>query len=159
MTTCRPVCQEVAAHLVRGYGVASGEGRDPRYPRGTLALQLPHFEARGLSLARYRRGTLNLCIAPYVPVWSTPLATLRGVAWSPHVPPEDFSFYACGVRRPGRAAHDALVYRPHPETKPEHEQPADVLEVLAPDLGELEAAALLYLRSDPASLRFRRTLG
>lgn len=150
---------EVPARLVRGHGVASGQGGDPRYPDGTLALQAPLLRARGVALADLRLATLNLCVAPRVPEWGEPRWTVRQLYWSPYVPPEDFSFYPCRVRRPGAPAAEALVYRPHPETKPEHEQPVDVIEVLAPDLGSLAEGALVHLAADPATLRFRRRIG
>lgn len=141
----------VPAVVVRGHGVASGQGRDPRYPEGTLALQIPLFRERGLDLSPYFPGTLNVSIAPYRYEVRQPKHTFRQVRWSEHAPPEDFSFFDCRIHR-GSITVDGLVYYPHPETKPEHEQPPDVLELLAPRLGGLEAGARLRLALDPEQL-------
>ena len=52
--------------------------------------------------------------------------------WHPVEPPEDFSF--CDVRVVLDRAEpvDGYIYYPHPETKPEHFQAPDVLELLLP---------------------------
>lgn len=141
------------ARLLRGRGVASGRGGDPRYPDGTLALQAPLFARLGVDLQRFRRGTLNLSVAPFHVRVATPDVTLRQIAWSPHVPPEDFSFVRCRVGRPGAGEHEALVYWPHPDTTPEHHQPPTVVEVLAPDLGDVAAGEAVALTYDPQKLR------
>jgi len=46
-----------------------------------------------------------------------------------HAPPEDFSFKRCRLN-----GVDALIYYPHPDTKPDHHQSPDVVEVLAPKM-------------------------
>ncbi len=43
----------IEAKVISGYGVASGKGNDPRYPEGTLLLQMPFFKERGLNLEQY----------------------------------------------------------------------------------------------------------
>lgn len=147
--------QHVPARVVQGHRVASGQGRDPRYPEGTLALQIPLFRQRGLDLSPYFPGTINASIAPYRYEVRRPRYTFRQVAWSEHVPPEDFSFFDCRIHH-GSTTVDGLVYYPHPETKPEHEQPPDVLELLAPRLDGLGPGAPLTLALDPEQLRIWR---
>ena len=51
--------------------------------------------------------------------------------WTDVHPPETFSFVECVLTHGGRDV-DALIYHPHPETKPMHHQPGTVVEVLAP---------------------------
>ena len=40
--------------LVGGHRVASGPNQDPRFPGGTLAMQLPHFLRHGVDLGAFR---------------------------------------------------------------------------------------------------------
>lgn len=119
------------ARVLPGYGVASGRSGDPRFPGGTLAMQLGPFLERGLDLSRYHLGTLNLSLAPRRYRVLRPRLTLRAVSWHPTEPAEDFSFFDCRIVTDDARVHEGLVYRPHPDTKPDHVQPADVLEVLA----------------------------
>ncbi len=140
--------------VVRGHGVASGQAGDVRYPEGTLALQIPHFLERGLDLRPFYRGTLNVSIAPLRYTIVRPKYTFRGVAWSPHIPPEDFSFFDCRVRLPGESGppHEGLIYYPHPETKPEHFQDPYVLEIMTSFLDEMTDGDVLLLEMDDAQL-------
>jgi hypothetical protein len=122
----------VRATVLPGYGVASGRSGDPRFPGGTLAMQTPYFRERGLDLAPYHSGTLNLSIAPSRYRVLRPRLTLRDVRWHPTEPAEDFSFFDCRLTTDAGATAAGLIYYPHPETKPDHVQPDDVLEVLSP---------------------------
>ena len=54
--------------VVRGHGVASGCAGDPRFPAGTLGLQLPIFASLGLQLDGFYHGTINVSLAPLVPM-------------------------------------------------------------------------------------------
>lgn len=112
------------ATIVRGHRVASGGKEDPRFPGGTLAMQIPHFQKAGLDLSDWHRATLNVSISPLRYEIVRPRVTFRSLRWHPTEPAEDFSFFDCTLN--GR---EALIYYPHPETKPEHEQPDDVLEL------------------------------
>ena len=122
--------KRVEGVVTEGHGVASGRSGDPRFPGGTIALQTPFFRERGLDLSAYYPGTLNVAIAPYRYVIRKARYTFRGVKWIAHVPAEDFSFFDCRVRAENGDEREGLIYYPHPETKPEHFQPPDVLEVL-----------------------------
>ena len=110
-----------------------------------MRMQLPHFRALGLDLEPYFLGTLNVSIAPlrYRVVKSR--YTFRQLKWHPTEPAEDFSFFDLKLLRPGAAPVEGFVYYPHPETKPEHFQPPDVLEVLLPFVEGLEYDATVTL--------------
>lgn len=121
--------QRVMGVVVRGYGVASGQGEGSPYPAGSIALQAPFFRERGLDLGGYFLGTVNVDVGPYEFVMQQPVYCFRQVGWWGEIPPEDFSFQVCrlGV---GEVLYKGLVYYPHPETKPAHEQRPSVVEVL-----------------------------
>ena len=55
----------ITGKVISGYGVASGKGKDNRYPEGTLKLQIPFFKERGLDLSAFFIGTINIDISPY----------------------------------------------------------------------------------------------
>lgn len=139
---------EVSGTIIPGHGVASGRSGDVRFPGGTIAMQRPLFAARGLDLSGFHDGTLNVSIAPAA--WSVvrPDHTFREIDWHPTEPPEDFSFVAVDLVVDGHA-HQALVYLPHPDTKPDHVQPDDVVEVLAPFVPDLAVGDRVVLRFDP----------
>ena len=94
-------------------------------------MQLPHFEAAGLNLSGIHTGTVNVDLAPVVFEPVTPALTVVGVRWTDAIPPETFSFFRCKLTTRSDA-HLGWIYRPHPETKVEHEQPPSVVEILAP---------------------------
>lgn len=123
--------QTIRATVTAGHGVASGKADDPRYPKGTLGQQWPLFEAAGIPLDGLFPGTLNLSVAPQTFQLIKPRYTLSGVSWSDHHPPEDFFFSPCRIIFED-IPYSALLYIPSPETKAEHFQTPDVLEVLAP---------------------------
>lgn len=140
-----------SARIVRGHRVASGLNGDPRFPGGTVAMQMPHLARLGLDLSQYHPGTLNVSIAPrqyrVVRSWRT----FERLQWHPVEPAETFSFFEARLRHDGQS-HDVLIYLPHPETKPEHFQAADVLEVLAPWIDGLGYDLPVELEIDPAQM-------
>ncbi|ARA94665.1 hypothetical protein AWN76_016895 [Rhodothermaceae bacterium RA] len=144
--------RRVPGLVVRGHGVASGRKNDPRFPGGTLRMQLPHFRARGLDLSAYYRGTINVCIAPHRYVVRRPRCTFRHVRWHPTEPAEDFSFFDTRLETADGRRYPGLIYYPHPETKPEHVQPPDVLEVLTVFIPGLRYGDPVHLETDPAQL-------
>jgi hypothetical protein len=145
----------VEGTVVEGHGVASGRGGDARFPEGTIALQKPHFRERGLDLSGFYDGTINVSVAPLRPVFEQPKRTVRGVKWHDAVPPEDFSFFDCRLTHAG-TEHAGLIYRPHPDTKPEHEQPVGVLEVLAPHVEGVSPGDRVRLWMPRGQVRVRR---
>jgi hypothetical protein len=104
--------------LVRGvltedYRVAS---TFRRYPYGALDRQRPIFKERGLDLAGYFNGTLNIDIHPHSFMMMKPQYTFQHVEWTDLHPPEHFSFSRCQVIYKDHE-YDGWVYYPHPETK------------------------------------------
>jgi hypothetical protein len=140
--------------VVRGHGVASGSSGDPRFPDGTLRLQFPIFASLGLDLDGIFPGTINLDIAPARYEIVSPRLTLTNIHWHPDCPAETFSFFDCEIAAPGDDPRTpALIYLPHPETKPEHFQAPSVLEILAPKRPALHYGQALELSPDPEQLR------
>ena len=120
------------ARVVQGHRVASGQNGNPRFPGGTLRMQIPCFLALGLDLRGLFIGTLNVSMAPLRYRVVKAKHTFRKVKWHPTEPAEDFSFFDVRVWRPDAPAVNGYIYFPHPETKPEHFQKPDVLELLLP---------------------------
>lgn len=141
--------------LVRGYGVASGQAIDSPYPAGSISLQTPLLAAAGIDLSPYYPGTLNLAFSDTRWQLSDPDAHIEQLLWSDRHPPETFSFWRVGLRWQGcTQVISGLIYWPHPETKRQHHQRPDRLEVLAPWLEGVAHHADLELGVDP--LRCRR---
>lgn len=134
--------------VVAGHGVASGRARDTPFAGGTIALQAPHFAARGLDLSPFVPATINLDIAPRRLVPTAPRWTFVDVEWTDVHGPETFSFVECTAVWRGEA-QAGLVYLPHPETKPMHHQPTTVIELLLPHLDGLAAGDALDVRLAP----------
>ena len=124
--------QIIPARLVEGYRVASGQNNNPRFPGGTLRMQTPHFQALGFDISHFYPGTLNVSIAPYQYQVVKAKRTFHKVKWHPVEPAEDFSFFDVRAIFPDRSPIAGLIYFPHPDTKPEHFQQPDILELLLP---------------------------
>jgi hypothetical protein len=147
---------EIPGVVVRGHGVASGQGSGP-YPQGTIAMQAPFFRARGLDLAPFWPGTINVSIAPATFRITRPVHLLRQVAWTELHRPEDFSFVRCRLTT-GAAVYAGLVYYPHPATKERHLQDAAVLELLMPPIAGLAYGAAVTLALPVAEIEIERPL-
>jgi len=117
---------------MQGHRVASGLNGNPRFPGGTLLMQQPHFLVLGLDIGVFHRGTLNVSIAPLSYRVVKPRLTFRDVKWHLIEPKEDFSFFDFRLAKPVHEPVAGLIYYPHPDTKPEHFQAPDVLELLLP---------------------------
>lgn len=154
-----PPVTRVTGVVVTGHGVASGAKGDPRFPGGTLAMQIPHLMMRGVDLSRFHRGTLNVDVSPWRIVLDSPSMTVHDLRWHPTEPAEDFSFLDCMVEPLGRVAAArvaALIYWPHPETKPEHAQPPTVVEIMAPHIAGAGTGVRLSLEVLPGQGHFVR---
>jgi hypothetical protein len=125
-----PTKQWWPGRLVHGHGVASGRAPDSPYPAGTIALQLPFFQAAGVDLTVYHPGTLNVDLAPHVPV-PGPGAVFDGrLRWYGELE-ERFILTPVALRFAGQV-HRGIWYYPHPATKPAHFQRPTVVELLLP---------------------------
>ncbi len=138
------VWQVVAGTIQRGHQVASGLAPDSPYPGGTIALQMPHFAARGLDLSACYPATINVSIAPLRFAIEQPAYRFRQIAWTDRHPPEDFSFADCQLHMAG-ISYAGLIYYPHPETKAQHFQNPSILEVLAPPIAGLRYGMAIAL--------------
>ncbi len=121
--------------VTAGHGVASGIGRDRRYPAGTICLQQPLFLERGIDLSPFFSGTLNVDLAPWKPVPDNPVFD-DTIQWFDAIE-ERFLLSPAEVEVEGEAGGEGrryagLWYYPHPATKPAHSQPNTVVELLLP---------------------------
>jgi hypothetical protein len=76
------------------------------------------------------------------------------VKWHPTEPAEDFSFFDVVVHRADVPAVAGLIYFPHPATKPEHFQQADVLELLLPWTAGLAYGVEIQLEAGAGQMIF-----
>ncbi len=143
----------ISATIVQGHRVASGLNGNPRFPGGTLRMQLPFFRELGLDLSGYHLGTLNVSIAPMSFRVIKPKWTFRDLKWHPTEPAEDFSFFDVIVHREDGSSISGLIYFPHPETKPEHFQKPEVLELLLPWMEGLTYGQKIWLEVPVEQMR------
>lgn len=115
--------------VVKGYGVASGQGPDNPYPDGAIRLQAPYFAARGIDLSPYFLGTLNVDLSPAAPDAGGKVFDGR-LRWLPDQE-ERFLLDEVTLHYRGIAYH-GLRYFPHPATKPRHFHRSSVIELLLP---------------------------
>jgi len=120
--------------LAQGYRVASGPSAD--YPYGALDRQRPIFKERGLDLADYFNGTLNVNIEPRIFAMVNPEFTFKSVEWTDLHPSEHFSFSRCKVAYKDNE-YKGFVYYPHPETKKRNFQNPSLLEVIAMPIADI----------------------
>ena len=149
VASAAPSVQTVPGVVVKGHGVASGRAGDPRFPGGTVAMQLPYFKTLGLDLSAYHPGTMNVDCAPLSFRPGPEALLFERVKWHPEMPAETFSF-ARAVLVHGGARYPAYVYWPHPETKAEHFQPGGVAEIIAPKVPGLAYGDRVTLETEPS---------
>lgn len=147
----------IPATIVQGHRVASGLNGNPKFPGGTLRMQLPFFAALGLDLSAFYPGTLNVSIAPLNYRVGKPSHTFRQLKWHPEDPAEDFSFFDVVVHRENGPPVRGWIYFPHPDTKPTHFQKPDVLELLLPWTEGLDYGTKLRLDVPAEQMAFTLT--
>jgi len=143
--------QVVFGVVQQGHQIASGWANDSPYPKGSIAMQMPYFQALGLDLSNLFQGTLNVSIHPATFVMQQPTYTFRQVHWTADHPPETFSFSFCQVRFQA-LQYPSFVYYPHPETKQRHFQNADILEILAPPIAGIGYGDRVELTLNPIEI-------
>jgi hypothetical protein len=139
---------QVKGFVKEGYGVASGRSGNPRFPQGTVEMQKAFFRERGLDLDEYYPGTINLSISPLIYEVKHAKYIFKNVRWSQNDPAEDFSFFDCRILTNSNGVLSGLIYYPHPETKPEHFQSSDVLEIITSFIGDLRYGDELTIEID-----------
>lgn len=127
----------VRGEIKSGHGVASGKGKDERYPEGTLKQQFKHFLERGLDLSDYFMGTINLDISPSSYKIKEPKYFFENIDWSDHIPPENFYFFDVTLYYNDKT-YEGLVYMPDSETKEDHLQIPNMFELILPKIEGLE---------------------
>lgn len=141
--------------IVQGHQVASGQNPKSPYPKGSIEMQLPIFKSLGLDLTTCHPATLNVSLAIDGFSIVQPDFHFVGVNWTPIIPPETFSFVACKIYI-DQARYDGWLYYPNVDTKPDHLQPNNVMEVISnfiPDIHydkavkiEVDGAKVLILK-------------
>ena len=149
----------------RGFQFASGDavGRSfnpSPYSDSVLKLQIPYFLEAGIDLNKimpnFRLGTINVELGKKVILNSSDYCAPL-VGWTKDEPgppsdfaPETFSFVHCCFVFEGKY-HPALIYYPHPETKPSvNRHHFDILEVLTYNIPGIQPGlrADIVCRSD-----------
>lgn len=131
-----------------GHQVASGRCLDPRFPEGTIQMQKPHFKKLGCNLDACYPGTINLNISPFQFRVIRARFQFRNLRWSSDTPPEDFSLADCRILTEDHRRVDGLLYYPHPETKPDHFQAPEVMEIITRHIDGIRYGLELLLEID-----------
>ncbi len=133
------------ATVIPGFGVASGNNPQSPYPQGSIAMQTPFFKELGVDVSTYYQGTLNLdCKVASLQLRKADYC-FEKLKWNSTTPPETFSFVRCALLS-NQGWIDGLIYYPHPETKPDHIHPDNLLEVLAPFTEEFQYGTSVKIR-------------
>jgi len=148
---------EIKGTVKRGYGVASGKAKDPRFPNGTIEMQIPFFQECGLDLSQYFPGTINISIAPHNYEIKQAKYTFKNIKWAANEPAEDFSFCDCVIFLSTDRSQLGLIYYPHPETKPEHFQTPDTLEIITFFIDDLKYGDNLIIAVDNQQINLLTT--
>ena len=140
--------------IVTGHGAASGMGKDPRYPEGTLHLQIPHFRKIGIDISNYYPGTINVHLGTKTVRIIKPKFLAKDISWSPHIPPENFFFFDVWATYEGQQ-YQGLIYMPDPATKTDHFQDPALIELLLPEISGIKSGKSISLRVEDAQIEIR----
>lgn len=138
--------------VTKGHQVASGNAGDLRFPIGTIAAQKPYFKKLGLDLADYFCATLNAQFACDKVVLTQANYSFSQVKWHRELAAEDFKFYDCQVIRQHQV-YSGLIYQPQIETKKEHFQPENLIEILLPYIKNIHYGDELHIISRHLTLQ------
>ena len=141
----------VKGTITAGYGVASGQGNDERYPKGTLHLQLPYFQKLGIDISIYHPGTINVNIGNKTVHIKDPKYRAMGIDWSSHIPPENFFFFDVEATYEGQI-YSGLIYMPDPATKTEHFQAMSIIELLLPKIPGIKSGNSISLKVEDVQI-------
>ncbi len=144
--------ESVPGVVVQGYRLASNVDGTSPFGKGTIELQAPLFQARGIDLSGSYLATLNVSIHPHE--WAMRLRepTVTGVSWHADYPPENFFFSRCGVAV-GSEICEGWIYHPDPSTKQAHPHDASVLEIIAPMIPNIRYGDEVVIWVDPREIR------
>ena len=147
---------KVSGVVERGHGVASGQADDSPYPEGTIPMQMPFFETRGLDLTKYHPATINISIKPYHFTVINPAYTFQHVEWTHLHPPEHFSFSRCKITYDNKT-YDGWVYYPHPETKERHFQNDHILEIISEHIPNIGHGDEIEVMVNPEEIEIKKS--
>lgn len=131
--------------VVKGHQVASGRANDPRFPVGTINAQASHFKALGLDISEFYPATINAEFKSKSITLNQHDYFFQQVKWHKYIPAEDFKFWRCNLLKDD-TEFSALIYQPQLDTKTEHIQPLNQLEILAPYIKNINYGDLLTLK-------------
>ena len=143
----------ITGKVISGYGVASGKGKDNRYPEGTLKLQMPFFNERGLDLSAFFIGTINIDISPYQFSIKKYKYYFKEINWSIYIPPENFYFFEVQLIFK-ESVYKGLIYMPDPKTKFDHHQISSLFELLMPKIEGIEQGENIILKLREGDFKF-----
>ncbi|MGY8969594.1 MAG: hypothetical protein ACKVH4_03630 [Flavobacteriales bacterium] len=143
----------ITGKVISGYGVASGKGKDNRYPEGTLKLQMPFFNERGLDLSAFFIGTINIDISPYQFSIKKYKYYFKEINWSIYIPPENFYFFEVQLIFK-ESAYEGLIYMPDPKTKFDHHQISSLFELLMPKIEGIKQGENIILKLREGDFKF-----
>ena len=131
--------------VVKGHQIASGKADDARFPVGTIKVQADKFKALGLSIEECYPATINAKFFVKCITLNQHDYLFQKVKWHSDMPAENFKFLRCFILK-GSNEIPAFIYQPQIETKTEHFQPANQLELLAPYIEDIHYGELLTLK-------------
>ena len=143
----------ITGKVISGYGVASGKGKDNRYPVGTLKLQMPFFNERGLDLSAFFIGTINIDISPYQFSIKKYKYYFKEINWSIYIPPENFYFFEVQLIFKENF-YEGLIYMPDPKTKSDHHQISSLFELLMPKIEGIKQGENIILKLREGDFKF-----
>jgi hypothetical protein len=134
--------------VVKGDQVVSGRANDLRFPRGTVTI---FSNAGGLNLNGYYIATVNAQFNYHAIVLNLYDHYFEQVKWYENMPTENFKFCQCHILK-NSTSYPALIYQPQVETKVEHLQPINQLELLAPLIEHLHYGDVISLNISNAKV-------
>jgi hypothetical protein len=143
----------ITGKVISGYGVASGKGKDNRYPEGTLKLQMPFFNERGLDLSAFFIGTINIDISPYQFSIKKYKYYFKEINWSIYIPPENFYFFEVQLIFKENF-YKRLILMPDPKTKSDHHQISNLFELLMPKIEGIKQGENIILKLREGDFKF-----
>jgi len=130
--------------VIQGFQIASGKAINSPYPEGTIKLQQPFFLKQGLDLRSYYLATINVQFSSREIALENSDFHFKSIKWLANFPCEDFKFYKCFIINKMEKI-PALVYQPVPETKINHFQAKNVIEIITEKIAGLSYGDQLVL--------------
>ena len=130
--------------VVKGHQVASGNANDSRFPQGTISAQKPYFKSLGLDLSQYFSATINAKLDCSSVTLTRPNYSFIKVKWHQLMPAENFNFYNCELIVASKI-YSGLIYQPEVETKIDHFQPKNLIEILVPYISNIQYGDKLHI--------------